>query len=101
MIEGFGGKDSGRRPTPAQMQAAIEASREVLKSGKIPPPDRMRRRPAASTLKKSIRPSSTKGGMTALHHAARQGYMDAARALLDGGANIDEVQRRATAPPRC
>ena len=33
VIEGFIGKDSGKRPTPAQMQAAIEASRELLRSG--------------------------------------------------------------------
>ena len=39
VIEGFVGKDSNKRPTPAQMQAAIEASREVLRSGVIPPPD--------------------------------------------------------------
>ena len=31
------------------------------------------------------------GGMTALHHAARQGNISAAMALLDGGAKIDEV----------
>jgi hypothetical protein len=29
--------------------------------------------------------------MTALLHAARQGYIEAANALLDGGANIDQV----------
>ena len=39
MIEAFIGKDTNQRPTPAQMQAAIQASREVLISGKIPPPD--------------------------------------------------------------
>jgi ankyrin repeat protein len=30
------------------------------------------------------------GGLTALHHAVRQGHADAVAALLDGGANIDE-----------
>ena len=29
--------------------------------------------------------------MTALHHAARQGYVEAARALLDGGADINQL----------
>ena len=33
---------------------------------------------------------STKGGLTALHHAARQGYIKAAVALLDAGADINQ-----------
>jgi ankyrin repeat protein len=33
---------------------------------------------------------SAKGGMTALHHAVRQGYVASAAALLDAGANINE-----------
>ena len=31
------------------------------------------------------------GGLTALHHAVRQGNLDAVVALLDGGANINEA----------
>ena len=31
------------------------------------------------------------GGMTALLHAAREGHLDAAEALLDGGADINQV----------
>ena len=34
---------------------------------------------------------SSKGGLTALLHAARQGHLEAARALVDGGADINEV----------
>ena len=93
VIEGFVGKDSNVRPTPAQMQAAIEASREVLKSGKIPPPD-PNAPPARGFNPEEINPPvSSKGGMTALLHAARQGYIDAAKALLDGGADINKVQK--------
>ena len=92
LIEGFVGKDSNKRPTPSQMQAAIEASREVLKSGKIPPVD-PNAPPARGFNPEEINPPvSTKGGMTALLHAARQGYLEAATALLDGGANIDKAQ---------
>ena len=93
VIEGFVGKDSNARPTPAQLQAAIEASREVLKSGKIPPPD-PNAPPARGFNPEEINPPvSSKGGMTALLHAARQGYIEAAKALLDGGANIDKAQK--------
>ena len=34
---------------------------------------------------------ASKGGLTALLHAARQGYLPAAKALLDGGAKVNEV----------
>jgi uncharacterized protein len=92
VIEGFIGKDSDKRPTPAQMQAAIEASREVLKSGKIPPPDPNAPPPRGFNPEEINPPVSTKGGMTPLLHAARQGYLDAATALLDGGADINKTQ---------
>jgi ankyrin repeat protein len=92
VIEGFVGKDSGQRPTPAQMQAAIEASREVLRSGKIPPPDPNAPPPRGFNPEEINPPVSTKGGMTALLHAARQGYLEAATALLDGGADINKTQ---------
>lgn len=38
------------------------------------------------------------GGMTALLFAARQGKIDTARALLDGGANIDQAGADNTSP---
>jgi ankyrin repeat protein len=94
----------GQQPTPRQVQAAIEASRELFTSGKIPPPDE---KPAAgrggrgggddANAANSFNPEeinppvSNKGGMTALLHAARQGHLEAARALLDGGAPIDQA----------
>ena len=93
----------GERPTPKQVQAAIEASRELFSSGKIPPPEE---KPAAgrggrggddANAANSFNPGeinppvSNKGGMTALLHAARQGHLEAVRALLDGGAPIDQT----------
>jgi uncharacterized protein len=91
VIEGFIGKDSGQRPSPNQMQAAIEASREVLRSGKIPPPDKDAPPPRGFNAEEINPPVATKGGMTALLHAARQGYVESARALVDGGADINKV----------
>ena len=75
---------------------------------------RTRRRPAAAAARRQRRanaannfdpeeinpPVASKGGMTALLHAARQGYIEAARALLDGGAKIDQLGA-ATRPRRC
>jgi ankyrin repeat protein len=92
VIEGFVGKDSGKRPTPAQMQAAIEASRELLRSGVVPPPDPNAPPPRGFNPEEINPPVSAKGGMTALLHAARQGYIESATALLDGGADINKAQ---------
>jgi ankyrin repeat protein len=106
----------GSDPTFTQYEASIQAGREIVISGRIPPPD-----PAAANapagggrggrggaggggagqggagavnndpLNQDGPPPaiSAKGGMTPLHHAARQGYVKAAAALLDGGADID------------
>jgi ankyrin repeat protein len=85
----------GQKPTASQIQASVQAARELLLSGKVPPPDARPADPAA--LDRNFNPEeinppvSAKGGMTALHHAVRQGYVDAARALIDGGADVNQV----------
>ena len=94
VIEGFVGKGTEKPPTPSQVQAAVQAGREIIRSGKIPPKDP--NAPVDPTQRnfnpEEINPPvATKGGMTALLHAARQGYLEAAEALLDGGAPIDQV----------
>jgi len=106
----------GQQPTASQIQAAIHSARELLASGKLPPPEEgaapagrggrggrgAAGDPAATgdpvaTAANSFNPEeinppvASKGGLTALLHAARQGYVDAARALLDGGAPINQV----------
>jgi ankyrin repeat protein len=99
----------GQKPTAAQVQAAIEAARQLYATGKVPPPEpgaggrggRGGRGgdpddPDAANAANSFNPEeinppvASKGGMTALLHAARQGNMDAAAALVDGGAKIDQ-----------
>ena len=92
VLEGFVGKESEAKASPSQIQAAIQAGREVLKTGKIPPPDpNAPPDPRRQFNPEEINPPvATKGGMTALLHAARQGYVASAEALLDGGANIDQ-----------
>jgi ankyrin repeat protein len=106
----------GQQPTASQVQAAIHSARELLASGKLPPPEegaaaggrggRGGRGAAgdpaptgepAATAANSFNPEeinplvATKGGLTALLHAARQGHVEAARALLDGGAAVNQV----------
>jgi len=92
VLEGFVGKDSEAKASPSQVQAAIQAGREIVRSGKIPPPDpNAPPDPRANFNPDEINPPvATKGGMTALLHAARQGYIETAEALLDGGARIDQ-----------
>jgi ankyrin repeat protein len=76
---------------PAQVQSAIRAGRELQRRpGDVqvsgPAPDQFRR------------PRGGEGGMTALLHAARMGRMEAAAALLDAGADIDQGSGDGTSP---
>jgi len=139
---------AGQRPTASQIQAAMQAAREILASGRIPPPPPAAAgaggrggrggrggastgsgqapstgsgqapstgsgqaagaaadapagasadAPPAATAANNFDPEeinppvATKGGLTALLHAARQGNLDSARALVDGGAPIDQT----------
>jgi uncharacterized protein len=88
----------GEKPTASQIQAAIQAARELLLSGKLPPPEP----PGANAEGRGGRdpnfnpeeinpPVTAKGGLTALHHAARQGYVESVRALIEGGADVNNV----------
>ena len=81
VMEAFEAGDA--RATPGQVQAAVLAGRARYLSGEVPP----------AQENPNARPPSieTKGGLTALLHAVRQGHVGAATALLDGGADIDQV----------
>jgi uncharacterized protein len=91
----------GQQPTPSQVQAAVQAARDLYASGKVPPPEKKEGEnanaanaggvPNPANPEEINPPVATKGGLTALLHAARQGHIDAARALIDGGASIDQV----------
>jgi uncharacterized protein len=93
VLEGFTGKDNVKEATPSQVQAAVQAGRDLFASGVVPPPDKEENdRPGRNFNPEEINPPVTsQGGLTALLHAARQGYVDAARALLDGGAKVNQV----------
>jgi ankyrin repeat protein len=80
----------GHVPTASQLQAATQAAREMLRSGKVPPAD-PNAPPERNFNPEEINPAqNTKGGLTALHHAVRQGYVETASALIAGGADLNK-----------
>ena len=95
-------------PAPAAVQAAIQAQRDFLRSGydvgavdgvslaRVGPdypggPDVVRPPYRESLVGRT-------GSMTALHHAARDGGLTAALALLDGGADINQRSADGSTP---
>jgi len=100
-----------RELTPTEVQASIAAQREFLSSDSelekllegFTPDDLVEPGPSWDTprgdeseVEVGLRPRwetwvGKTGGMTALLHAAREGRMEAVQALLDGGADIDQL----------
>ena len=105
------------QPSPSQVQAAVEAAREIQRKWPdVPKPGEDADRPADSegeteeadapvpspTEPDSAAPEpeprplsyaqlvGTWGGLTPLLHAVRQGHAETAAALLEGGAEIDQ-----------
>src|SRR5687767_11035898 len=80
------------RPDPAQVQAALRAAREhepVLPEEKVVHIDW----DSAQTAGRGLRGGEAvgyQGGLTALLHAVREGNRDAAIALLDAGADVNQ-----------
>jgi ankyrin repeat protein len=78
--------------TPEQIQAAIDSGRAVMMASALPA-DSVKEE--VDTLNGGVQGYVKQvggvGGLTALHHAARQGNVEAALALLDGGANINDT----------
>ncbi len=77
--------------TPAQIQTAIDSGRAVMLMEKLPV-DSVKEN--VDTLNGGVvgyaKQVGGVGGLTALHHAVRQGNVDAALALIEGGANIND-----------
>ncbi|MEZ4425190.1 MAG: ankyrin repeat domain-containing protein [Gemmatimonadota bacterium] len=87
ILKALQGEDAERPPTPAQLRAAILAEREVQRTGEVPgAEDAEKERENDFGFPQRI---DSKGGMTPLLHAARQGHLEAVEALLEGGADID------------
>ena len=95
-------------PSPARVQAAIRAQRDFLRSGydvgEVSPHSLGRVGPDYPGGPDLIRPPYREvlvgrtGALTALLHAAREGHIEAATALLEGGADLDQVSADGTSP---
>lgn len=96
------------RPSVAQTREAIRIQRDFLRSdrayGAYDPEALVSHRPDYPGGPDVDRPPYREtlvgftGGMTALLHAAREGHVEAAMALLDGGADIDQASADRTTP---
>src|SRR5207249_598626 len=95
VLASFGTKER-ETPSPSESQAAVLAARELYLAKDLPKDAKTDAAPAAAAPANAgnddgrLPPLATKGGLTALLHAARQGYTDAAMVLIDGGADINQ-----------
>jgi ankyrin repeat protein len=78
--------------TPEQIQIAIDSGRAVLLA-KVLPVDSVREKvdTANGGVAGYTKQVGSVGGLTALHHAARQGSVAAALALIEGGAKLNDT----------
>jgi ankyrin repeat protein len=98
-LRGRGGP--GWRPSLADIQEGIRVQREAVAVDRAVDPSDLVTRSMKQAFGESTVPQDRlpiremlvrkTGGLTALQHAARVGNVAAALALLDGGANVDQV----------
>ena len=91
-------EQTGWQPTAAQVQAAIRAARQVQAFPETAKEDSDGRRLSRGTPRDYTERVGKQGGLTALLHAARQGHIDVALALVYAGADIDRVSGDGTSP---
>lgn len=75
-------------PTPEQVQAAVRAGRQVYENGL---PEGEEAPEDSNSFRRGDPDIVSKGGLTPLLHAARQGHLEAMEVLIDGGADVDKV----------
>jgi uncharacterized protein len=76
--------------TPSQVQQAIEAGRTLLTAAGTPGA-KVEEDTTDGQVAGYAGTVGNMGGLSALHHAVRQGNVAAVMALLDGGANINQA----------
>jgi ankyrin repeat protein len=85
------GEGESWRPTPEQVQAAVQAAQEVQRS--LTTVDALEDTPASSDegFDGYTKMVGKQGGMTALLHAVREGHEESVMALLAAGADVNQV----------
>jgi ankyrin repeat protein len=79
------------KPSPAQVQAAVRAAQQVQQSGATAEAEEEEPDPSGGEEVAGYSGLvGTQGGLSALLHAVREGHVEAALALLDAGADIDQ-----------
>ena len=86
VLEAFTGGEGD--PTTPQTQTAVLAARELYLSGEVPEKKGEDNDPFARFRRPQLK---AKGGLTPLLHAARQGFHEAAAALLEGDADVNQA----------
>ena len=87
-----GGDDDSWEPTPAQVEVAIRAARDVQRNADVEEVGEYEEEEVdEDAVPRYPDLVGTWGGLTPLLHATRQGHRDAAFALLEGGADINQV----------
>ena len=86
VLEAFTGGEGD--PTSGQIQTAVLAARELYLSGEVPEKKGDDDDPFARFRRPQMK---SKGGLTPLLHAARQGFHEAATALLEGDADVNQA----------
>ena len=94
-------QEPGWAPSRAQMQEVIQVQREAVAADREVDPDDLVRVSMKQAFGVASVPQerlpirevlvNKTGGLTALLHAARAGSLEAAVAILDGGADVDQV----------
>ncbi len=88
--EAAGGGDDWR-PTPEQVQEAVRAARELQRAMSDAEGLEGEEEAGEEEILGYTQLVGAMGGLTPLLHAAREGHAEAARALLEVGADIDQV----------
>ena len=95
VLEAFTAGSDGEA-TSAQIQTAVLAARELYLAGEMPEKKGDDNDPFARFRRPQMQ---SKGGLTPLLHAARQGFHEAAGALLEGDADVNQVSGSDGASP--
>ena len=93
------GPSTGSGQAPAQAAAGLGQSQPNPQAGRNVPGGRGMGKAGIDRQYQLNELVSTQGGITALLFAARQGYLESAQALIDAGANVNQVSAGDKASP--